>query len=52
MLGTALTLGATKWSLTRSVWQKTIEPWFIELVDNVVGGALEGFIKGLRSDDR
>ena len=51
-LGTALTLGMTKWSLTKNLWNKTIEPYFIDLVDNVVGGAIEGFIKGLRSDDK
>ena len=52
MIGTTLTLGMTKWSLTRNAWEKTIEPWFIDLVDNVVAGALDGFIKGLRSDNK
>ena len=51
-LGTALTLGITKWSLTKKIWNKTVEPWFIDLIDNVVGGAVEGFIKGLRSDNK
>ena len=47
-LGKMLTLGMSKWSMTRGFWNKTIEPWFIDLVDNVIGGALRGFIKGLR----
>ena len=51
-LGTALTLGMTKWSLTKNLWNKTIEPYFIDLVDNVVGGALRGLIKGLSSDNK
>ena len=51
-LGTIMTLGISKWSFTRGIWNKTIEPWFIDLVDNTVGGALEGFIKGLRSDNK
>ena len=49
-LGKMLTLGMSKWSMTRGFWNKTIEPWFIDLVDNVSGGALRGFIKGLRVD--
>ena len=50
-LGKAITLGLSSWSITRKFWNKTIEPWFIDLADNVVGGALRGFIKGLRVDD-
>ena len=49
-LGKAMTLGLSKWSLTRDFWNNTVEPWFIDLFDNVVGGAVRGFIKGLRAD--
>ena len=49
-LGKAMTLGLSSWSATKGLWNKTIEPWFIDLVDNIVGGAVRGFIKGLRSD--
>ena len=49
-LGKAMTLGLSSWSTTKGLWNKTIEPWFIDLVDNIVGGAVRGFIKGLRSD--
>ena len=49
-LGSAMTLGLGKWKITKKVWNSTIEPWFIDLVDNIVGGAIRGFIKGLRSD--
>ena len=48
--GKALTLGMSKWRYTRQFWNKTIEPWFIDTVDNVVGGAVRGFIRGLRID--
>ena len=48
--GKALTLGMSKWRFTRQFWNKTIEPWFIDLVDNVIGGAIRGFIRGLRAD--
>ena len=50
--GKAVTLGMSKWRFTRQFWNKTIEPWFIDLIDNVVGGALRGLIKGLRSDNK
>ena len=50
-LGKAITLGLNKWSVTRKFWNSTIEPWFIDLFDNVVGGAVTGFMKGLRVDD-
>ncbi len=48
--GTAMTLGLGKWKLTKALWNSTIEPYFIDLVDNTVGAAVKGFIAGLRSD--
>ncbi len=50
-LGKMITLGMSKWSITKKFWNSTIEPWFIDLFDNVVGGAMRGLIKGLRVDD-
>ena len=51
-LGKVLTLGLGKWSVTKGVWNKTVEPYFIDLVDNVFGSLVRGFIKGLRSDNK
>ena len=51
-LGVLMTAGLTKWKFTRKIWNKTIEPYFIDLVDNVVGGAIRGLVKGLRSDNK
>ena len=51
-LGVLLTAGLSKWGWTKNLWNKTIEPYFIDLIDNVVGGALRGFVKGLRSDNK
>tara|TARA_R100000773_G_scaffold14845_1_gene13569 strand:+ start:9792 stop:10088 length:297 start_codon:yes stop_codon:yes gene_type:complete len=51
-LGKVMTLGLGKWSVTKGVWNKTIEPYFIDLVDNVFGSLVRGFIKGLRSDNK
>ena len=49
-LGKAMTLGLGKWKLTKNMWNSTIEPWFVDLIDNFMGGAVRGLIKGLRSD--
>ena len=48
--GSFITLGLGKWRFTKKVWNKTVEPYFIDLVDNTAGAAVEGFIEGLRSD--
>ena len=50
-LGKVMTLGLGKWKVTKKFWNNTVEPWFIDLVDNVFGSAVRGFIKGLRSDN-
>ena len=49
-VGRTITLGLGKWNVSKKFWNKTIEPWFIDLVDNLVGGAVRGFIRGLRVD--
>ncbi len=48
-LGIACTLGASK---KLKIWNKIIEPWFVDLLDNLVGAAVRGFIRGLRSDNK
>ena len=48
--GRCMTLGLSKWKFTKGIWNKTVEPFFVDLIDNIVGGALRGFIKGLRCD--
>ena len=50
-MGKVMTLGLGKWRVTKKVWNSTIEPWFVDLVDNVFGSMVRGFIKGLRSDN-
>ena len=50
-LGKIMTLGLGKWSATKKIWNNTIEPWFIDLIDNIFGSMVRGFIRGLRSDD-
>ena len=48
--GSIITLGLGKWRWSRKIWNSTVEPYLIDLVDNTAGAAVEGFIKGLRSD--
>ena len=43
-LGVLMTAGLTKWSFTKKIWNKTVEPYFIDIVDNLVCGALRGLI--------
>ena len=50
--GTMMTLGLSKWKWTSKLWNKTIEPYFIDLIENTFGAALKGLLKGLRSDNK
>ena len=51
-LGRVMTLNLSKWSATKNIWNSTIEPFFIDLIDNVFGSIVRGTIKGLRSDNK
>ena len=50
-LGVTITLGLSKYKYTKGFWNKAVEPYFIDLIDNVVGEAIKEFIRGLRSDN-
>ena len=50
-LGSLLTLRLSKMKWTKDLWNATIEPYFVDLIDNTVGAFVQGFINGLRSDD-
>ena len=43
----------TGWMTKRipKFWNKIIEPFLIDLIDNVIGEAVKEFIRGLRSDN-
>ena len=51
-LGILMTAGLTKWSFTKKIWNRTIEPYCIDLIDNIAGGVIRGLVKGLRSDNK
>ena len=50
--GVVVTGGASKWKITAGLWNKTFEKYFIDLIDNIIMGLLEGFIEGLKSDNK
>ena len=50
-IGICCTLGITRISVTKKYWNSTIEPWVIDLLDNTCAAAINGFIKGLKSDN-
>ena len=50
-VGVVATLGLSKCKFTKSIWNKTIEPYVVDLISNTFGAALDGIIKGLRSDN-
>lgn len=49
--GVTVTCGFAKWTYTAALWNKTIEPYFVDLVDNTISCAIKAFIAGLRSDN-
>ena len=51
-IGVGMTAGLSKFSWTKNAWNKTIEPWFIDLIDNIFGSIVRGLVKGLRSDNK
>lgn len=49
--GVACTLGLAKFKWTKSVWNKVVEPWVIDAIDNIVVTGVSMFVEGLRSDN-
>ena len=50
-MGVTCSLGMGKWKYTKRFWNKTIEPWLIDAIDNIIGHGIKEFIRGLRSDN-
>tara|TARA_R110001599_G_scaffold342409_1_gene564130 strand:- start:23252 stop:23554 length:303 start_codon:yes stop_codon:yes gene_type:complete len=50
-LGVVCTLGMGKWKWTKNVWNKTIEPYFVDAIDNILVTGISKFVEGLRSDN-
>ena len=51
-LGVACTLGLSKWKWTKGIWNKTIEPFVIDLLDNALSAVRDGIVNGLHSDNK
>ena len=51
-IGRVMTLNLSKWKATAKVWNSTIEPYFVDLIENTVGAAVKGLLDGLRSDNK
>jgi hypothetical protein len=49
--GVACTLGLAKFKLTKKVWNKTVEPYLVDAIDNIVSHGIQEFVRGLRSDN-
>jgi len=49
--GVACTLGLGKWKWTKGIWNKYMEPWVIDAVDNIVVTGIAKWVEGLRSDN-
>ena len=50
-LGVLCTLGLGKWKWTKKVWNKTIEPYCIDAIDNILVTGISKLVDGLRSDN-
>ena len=51
-LGRTCTLGLAKWTWSKGVWNKTVEPYIVDAIDNIFGSMVRGMIKGLKSDNK
>ena len=49
--GVACTLGLAKFKWTKKIWNKTMEPYFIDAIDNIFANGIKEFVRGLRSDN-
>lgn len=49
-VGVTVTLGLAKWKITKPVWNSTVEPYLIDLVDNVLVTGIKRFVDGMKSD--
>lgn len=50
-IGRICTLNLSRWKFSKKYWN-VIEDWLIDLIDNVFGAAVQGLIKGLKSDNK
>ncbi len=51
-LGIGCTLGLNRYPWTAPFWEKHVEAWVVDLLENTVGAALNGYIEGLRTNNK
>jgi len=51
-LGVKLTLKTSSIGWLKKAWEKVIEAWIIDFIDNVIVTGIQEFVRGLRSDNR
>ena len=49
--GIVCTLGLAKFKYTKGIWNKVIEPWVVDAIDNIIVNGIGEFVRGLRSDN-
>lgn len=50
-LGVACTLGLAKWKWSAKIWNKTVEPFVIDAINNIIVNGIREFIRGMQSDN-
>lgn len=50
-LGVTTTLGLAKWRITKKLWNRTLEPYVVDAIDNIVVTGIQRYVEGLRSDN-
>lgn len=50
--GVVVTFGLNGWKYTAPFWEQYVEPWAIDALENTIGAATNGFITGLRSNNK
>ena len=51
-VGVLCTVGLSKWTWTRGIWNKTVEPFIVDLLDNIISAIRDGLFEGLHSDNK
>lgn len=49
--GIACTLGLAKWKWSAKIWNKTVEPFVIDAINNIIVNGIREFIRGMQSDN-
>ena len=50
-VGVSCTLGLAKFRYTKRIWNKVLEPYIIDAIDNIIVTGISRFVEGMRSDN-